>query len=103
MATYAEINTDNVVVNTIVADAEYIAAQTDKNYVESTDENRASVGDTYNAVANVFIEPQPFPSWILDSNYAWQPPTPRPSTGGPYLWNEANQQWDELIAPIGGP
>ena len=47
----------------------------------------AGIGYSYDPVADVFIAPQPYPSWSLDSNFDWQPPTPRPSEG---LWN-----WDE--------
>ena len=35
-------------------------------------------GYTYSAEADVFIAPQPFPSWTLDSNHDWQAPTPMP-------------------------
>jgi len=53
----------------------------------------AGVGYTYDAVADVFISPQPFDSWTLDSNHDWQPPTPKPSTGGPYRWSEEELEW----------
>ena len=52
----------------------------------------ASVGFTYNADADVFIAPQPHPSWTLDSNHDWQPPTPRPTEGN-YSWSEAELVW----------
>ena len=55
----------------------------------------AGVGYTYDPVADVFVAPQPFPSWSLDANHDWQPPTPRP-TEGLWIWNEADQTWDEL-------
>ena len=31
-------------------------------------------GYRYDAEADVFIAPQPDPSWTLDENYDWQPP-----------------------------
>ena len=34
------------------------------------------LGYTYQADADVFVAPQPYPSWTLDSNHDWQPPTP---------------------------
>jgi len=34
----------------------------------------AGVGYSYDPVADVFIAPQPDPSWTLDENYDWQPP-----------------------------
>jgi hypothetical protein len=49
----------------------------------------AGIGYTYNSKADVFIAPQPFASWSLDSNYDWQAPTPKPD--GDYYWNEDNK------------
>ena len=57
MSTYAELNTDNIVTNVIVADAEFVATQTDKTYVEYTDENPAGIGWTYNETTNTFTPP----------------------------------------------
>ena len=59
MSTYAEINTNNIVINVIVADAEFVATQTDKTYVEYTDENPAGIGFTWNGTEFVapVIEP----------------------------------------------
>jgi hypothetical protein len=93
MSTYAELNTDNIVINVIVADAEFVATQTDKTYVEYTDENPAGIGFTYSADADVFVAPQPYPSWTLDSNHDWQPPTPYPTDGETYSWNEEELAW----------
>jgi hypothetical protein len=55
---YRKINTDNIVINVIVADAEFVATQTDKTYVEYTDENPAGIGFTYDAVNDVFVAHQ---------------------------------------------
>lgn len=51
---------------------------------------------TYNADADVFIKPQPYASWTLDSNHDWQPPTPKPIDGKMYSWNEAELEWVAL-------
>lgn len=53
----------------------------------------AGIGYTYDADADVFVAPQPFPSWTLDDNHDWQPPVPYPDDGGKYVWNETTQQW----------
>jgi len=55
----------------------------------------AGVGYKYDEVADVFMTPQPFPSWLLDANYDWQAPIERPADGKDYLWDEANQVWVE--------
>ena len=53
----------------------------------------AGIGDIYDANADVFISPQPYPSWSLDENYDWQPPTPIPQDGIKYVWDEVNLVW----------
>lgn len=52
----------------------------------------AGIGWRYDTDADVFIAPQPFPSWTLDTNHDWQAPIPRPSEGAWY-WDEASQTW----------
>jgi hypothetical protein len=53
----------------------------------------AGIGFTYDATADVFITPQPFPSWSLDANYDWQAPIDYPADGKDYSWDESNQVW----------
>ena len=57
----------------------------------------AGTGYTYNVNADVFVRPQPFPSWTLDTNHDWQPPTPKPIDNKFYAWFEDNQQWIEVV------
>jgi hypothetical protein len=54
----------------------------------------AGIGFSYDPVADVFIAPQPYPSWSLDADHNWQPPTPMP-TEGLWFWNEATLSWVE--------
>jgi hypothetical protein len=56
----------------------------------------ATIGGRYLAEADLFLAPQPFPSWTLDANYDWQAPVPRPSEGGPWSWDEATLSWVEM-------
>ena len=51
----------------------------------------AGIGYVYDAIADVFVTPKSFPSWTLNSNNDWQPPTPKPE--GDYYWNEAELAW----------
>jgi len=51
------------------------------------------IGFTYDDVRDEFVAPQPFESWTLDENNDWNPPTPMPSTGGPYRWSEEDLEW----------
>lgn len=57
----------------------------------------AGIGYRYDADADVFVAPQPYPSWTLDSNHNWQPPTPRP-TEGRWYWDEDTLSWIEVTA-----
>lgn len=54
----------------------------------------AGVGYTYDADADVFVAPQPYPSWTLDENNDWQPPTPKPE--GNCYWQESTLEWIEV-------
>ena len=57
----------------------------------------AGIGYTYDAINDVFIAPQPFPSWSLDDDFNWQPPTPMP-TEGKWYWDEDSLSWVEFNA-----
>jgi hypothetical protein len=60
--------------------------------------NYAGIGYTFDGVG--FAEPQPFESWILNNNsYLWEPPTPQPTDGKMYNWNEENLAWEEVTLP----
>jgi hypothetical protein len=107
MAHYAFLDTNNVVTEVItgVDETELIEGLAPETWYENfrgqvckrTSYNNnirkqyAGIGYTYNADADVFVKPQPYLSWTLDSNHDWQPPTPKPE--GDYYWNEAEQAW----------
>jgi hypothetical protein len=62
--------------------------------------NYAGVGYSYDAQADVFILPQPFPSWVLSPlTILWEAPVAMPTDGKQYSWNEATQSWDEIVLP----
>jgi len=58
--------------------------------------NYAGIGFTYDPIDDAFISPQPFPSWILNSNKRWEAPLPYPQDDKMYVWNEETQSWDEM-------
>jgi hypothetical protein len=63
------------------------------SYNDNIRKQYAGIGYTYDPVNDVFICPQPYGSWTLDDNFDWQPPTPMPSSGGPYRWSEEDLEW----------
>lgn len=59
--------------------------------------NYAGIGFTYDSVLDAFIPPQPYPSWLLNTQTClWEAPVPYPDDGLPYEWNEETQTWDLL-------
>lgn len=113
MAHYAYLDSDNTVVAVIVGkdeselidglDPETYYAQGTPYTVKRTSYNGnirkqfAGIGFTYDPIADVFIAPQPFPSWTLDSNHDWQPPKPKPE-GINWIWDEEAQEWINVEA-----
>ena len=59
--------------------------------------NYAGIGYTYDQANDVFYAPQPFASWVLDqADWTWKAPTPYPTDGKPYRWDEATTSWVEV-------
>jgi hypothetical protein len=59
--------------------------------------NFAGVGYNYDAQADAFYPPQPYASWILDTDtYLWNPPVAMPDDGNMYVWNEETTNWDQV-------
>lgn len=112
MAHYAYLDENNIVVNVVVGkdenelidglNPEIYYAQGTPYTVKRTSYNGnirkqyAGVGFSYDPVADVFISPQPYPSWVLDSNHDWQAPKARPE--GRYVWDEETQEWVNVEA-----
>jgi hypothetical protein len=63
--------------------------------------NYAGTGYTYDPDADAFYGPQPYPSWSLDENWKWQPPTPYPDGDPPpfYEWDEGTTSWVGIEEP----
>jgi hypothetical protein len=59
--------------------------------------NYAGIGYIYDEKLDAFYAPQPFASWVLDEEtYQWQAPTPMPTDGKFYEWDEATLSWKEV-------
>jgi hypothetical protein len=55
----------------------------------------AGIGFTYNKQEDIFIAPQPYPSWNRVGSF-WESPIPYPQDGKQYEWNEEIGSWNEL-------
>jgi len=104
MSSFAQIDKDGIVQQVIIIDQDTLDTGLFgdvTNWVETVEDGSirkqyASIGYTYDKVNDVFISPQPFPSFSLDSNFDWKPPTPPPDDGKMYTWNEDTTTWDEV-------
>ena len=124
MAHFAEIDDNNIVKRVLVVsnDITYDANGVEReelgkaylnnlyggNWVQTSinknfRKNYAGVGHTYDSLLDAFIPPQPFPSWILNTEkYQWDPPIINP--GDPkriktWEWREEQQFWEETTPP----
>ena len=63
--------------------------------------NYAGVGYTYDPAHDVFYPPRPsdatgvWRSWTIsaETNWVWTPPSPCPTDGKQYTWDEATTSW----------
>jgi len=56
--------------------------------------NYAGIGYTYDATLDAFIPPKPYADWVLNEDKGdWEAPTPYPTDGSLYYWDEYNHQW----------
>jgi hypothetical protein len=63
--------------------------------------NYAGIGFTYDVDRDAFIPPKPFNSWLLDEDTCqWQSPTPYPTDGLMYDWDEELTDWKPIIKEI---
>ena len=115
MAHFAELDEDNKVLRVIVvsnndcgnvefpesesigqaflASLGLVGVWKQTSYNSSFRKHYAGVGSVYIQANDTFTTPQPFPSWVLDLNYEWQSPIPKPDADGFWFWDEAQQQW----------
>jgi hypothetical protein len=111
MAHFAKV-VDGVVEQVIVADsAEWCITNLGGEWVQTSynthggvndrpggvalHKNYAGIGYTFDGTG--FAAPQPYPSWTLNNDtYIWEAPTPMPTDGKPYSWNEADLEWVEI-------
>lgn len=65
------------------------------SYNKNFRKNYAFIGGKYDSNLDAFINPQPYPSWTLNTGTCqWEPPIEIPKDNKVYLWNENTQSWD---------
>ena len=121
MAHYAFLDTNNIVTEVIVGKDEgedginweqhygEFRGQTCKRTSYNTNggvhtsggtpyrKNYAGIGYTYDSGRDAFIPPQQFASWTLnETSCIWEAPTPKPTDGKVYSWNEEQLAWVEI-------
>ena len=114
MAHFAQIDENNMVLRVIVVDNKDILKngvedeQTGINFcknllggnwIQTSYNNNfrkqyCGYGFTYDPIKDIFIQPKPYPSWILDSNNNWQAPTERPKSSYTYTKTTAAKTWN---------
>ena len=112
MSHYAKVN-NGIVEQVIVAEAEFFTTFVDSSpgtWLQTSYNTRggqhpqgkplrknfAGLGYTYDAGRDAFIPPKPYPSWALnESACLWDAPTPMPTDGKMYAWDEATTAWVE--------
>jgi hypothetical protein len=106
MSHWAELDENNVVIRVLVGDNneadegyQWLMDNLGGTWIQTSYNSRirgtyAGVGMSYDADEDIFITPQPYPSWHRVGSF-WQAPTPMPSDGM-YSWNEATLTWDEI-------
>lgn len=116
MAHYAEIDATNTVVRVLVVsnDVTTIDGVEDEqkgidflndlfpdsgtwvqtSYNRTIRRHYAGIGFSWDGTG--FAAPRPYPSWALDDDYCWQPPTPYPNDGNDYDWDEPTTSWVEM-------
>jgi hypothetical protein len=104
MAHWAEIDENNIVIRVTVGDNnepdegyQWLLDNLGGTWIKTSYNNNirgvfAGVGCSYNPDEDIFITPQPYPSWTRNGSY-WEAPTPMPTDGQMYYWSEADLNW----------
>ena len=111
MSHFARVTAQGIVEQVIVAEQDFIDTLSDRTSWVQTSyntyggqhpegrplrKNYAGVGYSYDSVRDAFIPPQSYASWVLNEETClWDAPTPYPTNGKTYNWDENTQQWVE--------
>lgn len=114
MAHYAFLNENNIVTEVITGRNEWEEVDGIKDWEKAYGDYRgqkckrtsynskirgtyAGIGFSYNEEEDIFIAPKPYPSWNRVGSF-WEAPTPMPTDGKIYIWDETTLSWKEIAA-----
>ena len=119
MASFAELNENNVVLRVVAINDNDCLNQDNKesetigalfchnlyggrwvqtSYNKRIRKNYAGIGYTYDQERDAFIAPKPFGKWILNEEICeWKAPIPYPTDNKFYVWNDNQGEWEEVI------
>ena len=96
--TYAKMS-GNIVENVILATEEDLSTL-EGIFIECSQDgsirfNYPQIGATYDLENDAFINKPLYQSWILNSQFKWDPPVPKPESGQ-WFWDENSTSWIEI-------
>lgn len=116
MAHFAQIDSNNIVTQVLVIEQDVIDTglfgepssfvQTSYNTHGGVHllggtplrKNYAGIGYIYDSQRDAFYAPQPYNSWTLNEDTCiWEAPTPMPTDGKLYRWDEDTTSWIEVV------
>ena len=112
MSHWAEIDKNNIVIRVTVGDNndpngdegyQWLIDNLGGHWIKTSYNSNirgtyAGIGFSYNEEEDIFITPQPYPSWNRVGSF-WQAPTPKPEDEKIYIWDEDSLSWTEIGIP----
>jgi hypothetical protein len=106
MSHWAEIDENNIVLRVLVGDnnepdeGEAFINKLGGTWIKTSYNGNirgiyAGKGYYYNREEDIFVAPQPYPSWVRNGSI-WQAPVPMPTDGQRYRWVEENLNWQVI-------
>lgn len=122
MAHFAQIDANNMVLQVVVLDNDKVndlpfpdsealgitalkeIFGSETNWVQTSYNHNfrkeyASIDGYYLSEPDIFVGPQPYPSWTLNLASGWEAPVPMPEVPNLHMavWDEENQEWDIVL------
>jgi hypothetical protein len=119
MAHFSKLNENNIVTEVIVVNNDVLDSENEEtsgiafltewsggytnwkqtSYNANIRANFAGIGYKYYPDFDVFIPPQPYPSWKLNyTTFQWEAPVAKPDDieGYRWIWSEYNKEWIQI-------